>query len=209
MENPFSAALSTLNSTQLSTQKCFSDGPSAAAPAVWSRLLHDEHGPELAHPRPPRPPGASPPRRPPPSPSPPTTTPTPPLALAPAAARGQHPVGTPPKTQICRILKRRLTPLAPPPLPPSPSWKKKHKSEDWPESWIRSNFRSTFPRNCDQVKFSNELWWLELKIEDWRVFNWTCDKKWDPASSRATYPPHSAQSMINGNTTSRSNYLDF
>ena len=97
----------------------------------------------------------------------------------------------------------------PPCSSPSPSRKEKHKSEDWPESWIRSNFRSTFPRNCDQVKFSNELWWLELKIEDWRVFNWTCDKKWDPASSRATYPPHSPQSMINGNTTSRSNYLDF
>ena len=62
----------------------------------------------------------------------------------------------------------------------------------------RSPAQPTCPRNCDQIKFSNELWWLELKIENWLLFNWTCDKK--VRCGRETYP-HWTQCMINGNTT--------
>ena len=125
MQTPFFAALS--------TQKCFSNGPSTPAPAVWSRLLHDERGLKLPYPCPPRPPGASPPPRPPASPSPPTTTTAPSLALAPAAARGQYPVDTPhQKLRSVEFLNENSPPCCPSALPPP--WKEKHKSDDWPES---------------------------------------------------------------------------
>ena len=93
---------------------CFSDGPSAAAPAVWSRLLHDEHGlhPEL--PQPP-PPGASPPppRLPASSPAPQTTAPPTPWALAPAATGGQCPVNSRPKNSSVQFLNEHLPPSLP------------------------------------------------------------------------------------------------
>merc|ERR1712192_288682 len=104
-----------------------SDGPSAAAPAVCSRLLYHELGlqPELPHPPPPGASSPPPPPPPPSSPAPPTTAHPPPSALAPADAGGQ----CLPKNSSVQFLNEHS-----PPLPPA--WMEKHKgkSDDRPDA---------------------------------------------------------------------------
>ena len=148
--------------------KCFSDGPSAAAPAVWSRLLHDKHGlkPELPHHRPPHLPGASPPPRPPASPSPPTTTTAPSLALAPAAARGQYPVDTPhQKLRSIEFLNENSPPCCPSALPPP----LQGKAQKWRLARILN--KKQLSLNFLPKLWSDQVfkWALMIGAENWKL----------------------------------------